>query len=80
MPGGPQLAKEMSEKFLSKKFAKLDLMRVAELAASQGGRSAFNQWLQDFFTPFEPTEAHLEDLAMHPTVKPTALVSVPSRT
>lgn len=60
MPGAAQLASEMSEKFLSKKFAKMELMRVAELAASQGGKSVFNQWLQDLFTPFEPTEAHLK--------------------
>lgn len=59
MPGSAQLAREMSDRFLSGKFAKLDLMRVAELAASQGGRSAYNQWLHDFFTAFEPTDAHL---------------------
>ena len=59
MPSSSQLVREMSDRFLSKKFAKHDLMRVAELAASQGGRSAFSQWLHDFFTAFEPTEAHL---------------------
>lgn len=58
MPGSTQLARAMSERFLSGKYAKHDLMRVAELAASQGGRSAFNQWLHDFFTAFEPTDAH----------------------
>lgn len=37
MPGSTQLAGAMSDRFLSGKFAKHDLMRVAELAASQGG-------------------------------------------
>jgi tetratricopeptide (TPR) repeat protein len=59
MPSSSQLAREISDRFLSSKFAKYDLMRVAELAASQGGRSVFNQWLLDFFTAFEPTDAHL---------------------
>jgi hypothetical protein len=60
MPGSTQLAKAIADRFLSSKFANKDLMRVAELAASQAGQSAFHQWLMEIFTTFEPTEAHLK--------------------
>lgn len=59
VPSSAQFASAISDKFLPAKFSKHDLMRVAELAASQAGRFAFHQWLHDFFTPFDPTEAHL---------------------
>lgn len=60
MPGSTQLTKIISDQFLSSKFAKKDLMRVSELAASAAGTSRFNQWLAAMFEVFEPTEAHLK--------------------
>ena len=58
-PGTGQLTKAISDRFLSSKFQKKDLMVVSELAASQAGSAQFNQWLMDTFEAFEPTEAHL---------------------
>lgn len=49
MPGATDLAKAIATKFLTPKSAKDGLMVVAELAASEAGSSAFNQWLADTF-------------------------------
>ncbi|MEY8099563.1 SIR2 family protein [Falsihalocynthiibacter sp. S25ZX9] len=58
MPSAGQLSGAIADEFLSSKFKKMDLMRVAELALSQAGTSVFYQWLREFFEPFCPTEAH----------------------
>jgi tetratricopeptide (TPR) repeat protein len=60
MPGSTDLANALATKFLTLKSAKDGLMVVAELAASEAGSSAVNQWLADTFEAFEPTEAHLK--------------------
>ncbi|SFG82395.1 Tetratricopeptide repeat-containing protein [Jannaschia rubra] len=60
MPGATDLAKALATKFLTPKTAKDGLMVVAELAASEAGSSAVNQWLADTFEAFEPTDAHLK--------------------
>lgn len=59
MPSAKQLASDIADKFLSEKFKSRDLMRVSELALSQAGENQFNQWLRDYFEPFEPTNEHL---------------------
>lgn len=59
MPNTRQLASDIAEKFLNESFKNRDIMRVSELALSQAGKNQFNQWLRDYFEPFEPTNAHL---------------------
>ncbi|WP_141134393.1 SIR2 family protein [Jannaschia aquimarina] len=59
IPTARQLASDIAEKFLNERFKSRDLMRVSELALSQAGENQFNQWLRDYFEPFEPTSAHL---------------------
>lgn len=60
MPSVSSLTKTISDTFLSSKFAKEDLMVVAELAVSEAGSSRVNQWLMETFQAFEPTDAHLK--------------------
>lgn len=58
MPSPKTLTADIAAKFLDDKFKNKDLMRVSELALSQAGESQFNQWLREYFEPFEPTNAH----------------------
>lgn len=58
MPSAKKLAEDIADRFLASKFKNKPLMRVAELAQSQAGSNVLNQWLRDYFDPFEATLAH----------------------
>ena len=59
IPDGDRLRDLICDKFLGGKLKHKPLVAVAAMAASEAGLAAFQQYVHDLFTPFEPADFHL---------------------